>query len=82
MSNGRFLVDEAKTALEVHKGPNAFVSREEVARAVRQLMTEPEGEVRANVGKLREQLKEAVSKDGSVQRSIENFLAEIRSSNN
>ncbi|XP_024399644.1 UDP-glycosyltransferase 76C1 [Physcomitrium patens] len=80
--NCRFLVDEAKTALEVHKGPNAFVSREEVARAVRQLMTEPEGEVRANVGKLREQLKEAVSKDGSVQRSIENFLAEIRSSNN
>ena len=80
VSNCRFLVDEAHAALEVHKDVNAFVSREEVVRAARQLMVAPEGGiVRENVGKLRDKLKEAVAKDGSVQESVEMFVAELRS---
>lgn len=79
--NCRFLVDEAHAAVEVQRGADAFVSREEVVRAVRALMVESEGEmVRANVGRLREQVKEAISKEGSVQGSIDNFLAELRDS--
>jgi len=74
-------VDEAHAAVEVHKGADAFVSREEVVRAVRALMVESEGEmVRTNVGKLREQVKEAISREGSVQGSIDKFLAELRAS--
>ncbi|KAG0615457.1 hypothetical protein M758_5G042700 [Ceratodon purpureus] len=79
MLNCRFLVDEAKTAVEVRKGANGFVSSEEVARAVRQLMAEPEGEdAKENVRKLRDKVKAAVSDDGSVQRSIKTFLAELK----
>lgn len=81
MLNCRFLVDEAKTAVEVRKGENGFVSREEVARAVRELMAEPEGEaVKENVRILRDKVKETVCEDGSVQESVEQFLAELRTS--
>ncbi|KAG0576275.1 hypothetical protein KC19_5G068000 [Ceratodon purpureus] len=82
MLNCRFLVDEAKTAVEVRKGENGFVSREEVARAARELMAEPEGDaVKENVRKLREKVKKAVCEaDGSVQKSVENFLAELKTS--
>jgi hypothetical protein len=73
--------DEAKTAVEVRKGANGFVSREEVARAVRELMAEPEGEaVKENVRILRDKVKETVCEDGSVQESVEQFLAELRTS--
>lgn len=76
--NCRFLVDELQAAIEVHKGADGMVSHEEVVRGVRVLMGEPEGDkVRANVGKLRDKMKEAVSKDGSVQRHIIAFLAEV-----
>lgn len=80
--DGRFLVDEAKTAVEVRKGENGFVSREEVARAARELMAEPEGDaVKENVRKLREKVKKAVCEaDGSVQKSVEKFLAELKTS--
>ena len=63
----------------MRKGANGFVSSEEVARAVRQLMAEPEGEdAKENVRKLRDKVKAAVSDDGSVQRSIKTFLAELK----
>ncbi|KAG0615797.1 hypothetical protein M758_5G067700 [Ceratodon purpureus] len=82
MLDGRFLVDEAKTAVEVRKGENGFVSREEVARAARELMAEPEGDaVKENVRKLREKVKKAVCEaDGSVHESVEKFLAELKTS--
>lgn len=80
--NCRFLVDEAHAAIEVHKGADGMVSQEEVARAVRVLMGEPEGEkVRATVGKLRDQMAEATSKNGSVNANVDAFIEELRHRN-
>ena len=72
-------MDETKSAVEVRKGVDGFVSREEVARAVVQLMAGPEkAAVKENVRKLRDKVKAAVSDGGSVDKSIETFLAELK----
>ena len=56
--------------MEVHKGADGFVSRDEVARAVRELLASEA--TKANVHKLGEKVEEAM--DGSVQKSVKAFL--------
>lgn len=73
-------MDEVKAAVEVHKDPRGFVATEEVARAVRSLMTEPAGQAaRSNVEKLRELALNAVAKGGSAENNLKKFIAEVKS---
>lgn len=75
----RLLVDNWEAATEIHKGPDGTVTKEEVERAVRQMMEEPEGvSIRMNVKKLRDKVKAALSEGGSVERNVKRFVDELR----
>ncbi|CAN5963980.1 unnamed protein product, partial [Sphagnum jensenii] len=64
--NCRFLVDDVKAAIEVQQSSDRRVTKAEVARAVKSLMTEDAGRVvRENVEKLRDLALKAVAKGGS-----------------
>jgi hypothetical protein len=55
------------------------VTKEEVERAARQMMEEPEGvTIRMNVKNLRDKVKEALGEGGSVERSIKRLVDELR----
>jgi hypothetical protein len=75
----RFLVDDVKAAIEVQQSSDRRVTKAEVARAVKSLMTEDAGRVvRENVEKLRDLALKAVAKGGSVQRNCETFIKELQ----
>jgi len=72
-------VDGVKAALEVCKVTDKFVVKETLAKAVRRLMTDPEGEaVKSNVKKLQSLALQAVAEGGSVQKNFQNFVEEVR----
>ena len=74
----RFLVDEAKAALDFTKGPNTIIEADEVARVVTQLFESEEGRmVREKASKLRDQAIQAVSPGGSSAKNLELFVDEI-----
>lgn len=78
--NARFLVDDVKTAIEVCTVTDEFVTKEQISKAVRSLMSEPEGVVaKSNARKLQQLALAAVEEGGSVQRHLEEFLEELRS---
>jgi hypothetical protein len=75
----RFLVDDVKAAIEVQQSSDRRVTKAEVARAVKSLMTEDAGRVvRENVEKLRDLALKAVANGGSVQRNCETFIKELQ----
>ncbi|CAM6016420.1 unnamed protein product, partial [Sphagnum balticum] len=77
--NCRFLVDDVKAAIEVQQSSERRVTKAEVARAVKSLMTEDAGRVvRENVEKLRDLALKAVAKGGSVQKNCETFIKELQ----
>lgn len=72
-------MDDVKAALEVCKVTDKFVVKETVAKAVRRLMTDPEGEaVKINVKKLQSLALQAVAEGGSVQKNLKDFVEEVR----
>lgn len=78
--NARFLVDEAKVALEVCTLTDGFITKDHISKVVRSLMREPEGALcRINALKLRNLALAAVSEGGSVPKSLQKFLQELRS---
>jgi hypothetical protein len=75
----RFLVDDVKAAIEVQQSSDRRVTKAEVTRAVKSLMTEDAGRVvRENVEKLRDLALKAVAKGGSVQKNCETFIKELQ----
>ena len=72
-------MDVVKAALEVCKVTDKFVVRDTLAKAVRRLMTDPEGEaVKSNVKKLQSLALQAVAEGGSVQKNFKNFVEEVQ----
>lgn len=75
----RLLVDNWEAGIEIHKEPDGTVTKEEVERAARQMMEEPEGvTIRMNVKKLRDKVKSALGEGGSVERSVKRFVDELQ----
>lgn len=72
-------MDDVKAALEVCKVTDKFVVKDTLAKAVRRLMTDPEGKaVKINVKKLQRLALQAVAEGGSVQKNCKNFVEEVR----
>ncbi len=72
-------MDDVKAAIEVCRVTDDFVTKEQISKAVRRLMSEAEGViVKTNVRKLQELALAAVVEGGSVQRNLEDFLQELR----
>ena len=79
-SLSRFLVDEAKVALDFTTGPNKIIEADEVARVMKQLFESEEGRmVREKACKLRDQAIQAVAPGGSSAKNLELFVDEITS---
>ncbi|KAG6558154.1 hypothetical protein Mapa_000335 [Marchantia paleacea] len=77
--NCRFLVDEAQVALEVCRGPDQFVGRKEVERAVRALLEGDDGKwARKKALEMRQLIREAVGDNGSSVKNLEALVARIR----
>ncbi|CAK9213508.1 unnamed protein product [Sphagnum troendelagicum] len=75
--NCRFLVDDVKAAIEVQQSSDRRVTKAEVARAVKSLMTEDAGRVvRENVEKLRDLALKAVAKGGSSDNKVEEWICQ------
>jgi hypothetical protein len=73
-------VDDVKAAIEVCRVTDDFVTKEQISRAARRLMSEPEGVIaKTNVRNLQELALAAVEEGGSVQRNLEDFFEELRS---
>ncbi len=72
-------MDDVKAAIEVQQSSDRRVTKAEVARAVKSLLTEDAGRVvRENVEKLRDLALKAVAKGGSVERNCETFIKELQ----
>lgn len=69
-----------KSAVEVCKVTDGFISKEKISQAIKRLATDPEGVIiRNNARKLRDLALKAVEEGGSVQKNLEHFLQELRS---
>ncbi|KAL2622506.1 hypothetical protein R1flu_002711 [Riccia fluitans] len=77
--NCRFIVDEAHVAIEVHRGPGAFVDREEVERSVKALFHTEEGAiVRKRAHEMRDLAAWTVGEKGTTRENIHTLVALIR----
>jgi len=73
-------VDDVKAAIELCRVTDEFVTKEQISKAIRRLMTEPEGVIaKKNARKLQELALAAVREGGSVQKNLEAFLQELGS---
>ncbi|XP_020588992.1 hydroquinone glucosyltransferase-like [Phalaenopsis equestris] len=79
--NAVLLVEGVKVALRVNVGVNGLVRREEVAKAVKELMVGAEGkEVRQKMQEMKKEGMRAVEKDGSSYKAIEEVVSIFRDS--
>lgn len=71
MQNASFVVDNAKVGVEVKKGEDGIVRREEVERMVRGMMEEEGGQLRKKAAALADLGRRAVSEGGSSENSLQ-----------
>ncbi|CAM6071635.1 unnamed protein product [Sphagnum tenellum] len=77
--NCRFLVDTAKLAMEMKKGTDGFVSKQEVERNIRALMEEVEGEsIKRNMKEMRSHARQAVAEGGTSKQNLEVYINYLR----
>ncbi|CAK9190443.1 unnamed protein product [Sphagnum troendelagicum] len=77
--NCRFLVDTAKLAMEMKKGTDGFVSKQEVERNIRALMEEVEGEsIESNMKEMRSHARQAVAEGGTSKQNLEVYINYLR----
>ncbi|KAM3289291.1 UDP-glycosyltransferase 74E2 [Capsicum chacoense] len=74
-TNAKFICDVWQTGVRVMAGENGVITREEVARSIRQVMEEEKGvTLKENASKWKQLAKEAVDERGSSDKNIEEFL--------
>lgn len=71
MMNARFVVENAKVGVEVNKGEDGIVRKEDVERAVRGVMDEEGGQLRKKAAELADLGRRAIRQGGSSQNSLE-----------
>ncbi|CAK9254625.1 unnamed protein product [Sphagnum jensenii] len=77
--NCRFLVHTAKVAMEMKKGTDGFVSKQEVERNIRALMEEVEGEsIKSNMKEMRSHARQAVAEGGTSKQNLEVYINYLR----
>ncbi|KAH8972797.1 hypothetical protein BDL97_01G010900 [Sphagnum fallax] len=77
--NCRFLVDTAKVAMEMKKGTDGFVSKQEVERNIRALMEEVEGEsIKSNMKEMRTHARQAVAEGGTSKQNLQVYINYLR----
>lgn len=76
--NKRFVVDEAKVALEFTMGPNGIVEAEEIAKVVKELFVSEKGNmVRVQAHQWKTLSAKAVAPGGSSASNLQRFVDEI-----
>ncbi|CAM6045791.1 unnamed protein product [Sphagnum compactum] len=77
--NCRFLVHTAKLAMEMKKGTDGFVSKQEVERNIRALMEEVEGEsIKSNMKEMRTHARQAVAEGGTSKQNLQVYINYLR----
>ncbi|KAH9573565.1 hypothetical protein CY35_01G007700 [Sphagnum magellanicum] len=77
--NCRFLVHTAKLAMEMKKGTDGFVSKQEVERNIRALMEEVEGEsIKNNMKEMRTHARQAVAEGGTSKQNLQVYINYLR----
>jgi hypothetical protein len=77
--NCRFLVHTAKLAMEMKKGTDGFVSKQEVERNIRALMEEVEGEsIKSNMKEMRSHARQAVAEGGTSKQNLQVYINYLR----
>ncbi len=75
----RFLVHTAKVAMEMKKGTDGFVSKQEVERNIRALMEEVEGEsIKSNMKEMRSHARQAVAEGGTSKQNLQVYINYLR----
>ncbi|XAR64549.1 hypothetical protein NMG60_11008277 [Bertholletia excelsa] len=79
-TNAKFLADLWHAGVRVQARGKEMISREEIARCIREIMEGERGdELRRNAAKWRELAMEAVGEGGSSDKNIEEFVEEVAS---